>query len=580
MKKLRGLLAVLLAVLFLVSIEPAKASSTLLNYTKGDKIQDFTFTTYDGESYSLYDILAEKDAILLNIWATWCGPCRNEFPFMQEAYAEYQDKIEVIALSCETTDTPEKLADFAKQYGLTFKIGQDPVDFLRALGMTSIPTTLMIDRFGTICFIEAGAQTSSDSFKRLFDFFLGDDYTESILLDAIPSVKPNVAASDETALADALGSAAKNPTNAYTWPMIVTEKDGRAVVASTNARNASTRSEVTANVTAKAGDAIVVTFKTSTEPIYDLMTISVNGKTVKSFGGEHDWMTYAIPVETDGDHLVKVSYIKDVISDAGEDTVWIDSIAVAEDAAAALAANPAYPVAEKNDIVVTTPGAREVAIEDPNGLLAANFGDARYYVINGDTASVKASLAESADPEKAFLYFSFDQTQLGMLQAMSEDGYIGVTGVDSMHTTNYLCSYAVLYLDATGNERVTSILFRDEENLNSFVSRNALGEWQYVEETTDEPTAKAAPLNSISAYTLKCVDQNNNPVAGVMMQVCDDETCQVLMTDENGVCTFTAAPYAWEIHILRAPDGFTADSTDVVYAPVAGGEMVFTLTAN
>lgn len=578
MKRLHVLTACLLTVLLLVGA--AQASSTPLFYAKGDKIQDFSFTTYDGESYCLYDILKEKDAILLNIWATWCGPCRNEFPYMQEAYAEYQDKIEVIALSCEPTDTPEKLAAFAKQYGLTFKIGQDPVDFLRALGMTSIPTTLMIDRFGTICFIEAGAQTSADSFRRLFDVFLGDDYTESILLDAIPSIKPNVASSEQTALTEALGSTAKNPTNAYTWPMIVTEKDGRMVVASTNAKYASTRAEVTATVKAKAGDAIVVTFKTSTEPIYDLLTLSLNGRTVKSFGGEHDWMTYAMPVESDGEHQVKVSYIKDVISDAGEDTVWVDSIVVAEDAAAALAANPAYPIAEKNDIIVTTPVAQEVTIADPNGLLAANFGNVKCYIVNSDTASVKGSLAESVDPEKAFLYFSFDKTQLGMLQAMSEDGYTGNTGVDSMNTTNYLCSYAVLYLDATGNNRLTGILFRDEENLNSFVSRNALGEWHYVEETIDESAAKELPLNSMSAYTLRCVDQNGNPVSGVMMQVCDDETCQVLMTDGNGVCTFTAAPYAWEIHILRAPDGYTVDSTEVVHAPAAGGEIVFTLTAN
>lgn len=579
MKRIRLLLSCMLAVMCLFSIVGSQAAATVLSYRKGDQIEDFAFTTYDGESIALYDVLKEKDAVLINIWATWCSPCRNEFPYLQEAYAEYQDKVEVIALSCEPTDTPSVLADFAKEYGLTFKIGQDPVDFLSALGMTSIPTTLVIDRFGTICFIEAGAQPNTDSFKRLFDVFLGEDYSESILLDVIPSVKPEVKASTEEELLQALGMPSKNPTNVYTWPMVVTEKDGRSVVASTNKGNASTRAEITASVTAKAGDAICVTFKTSTEPVFDLMSIALNGKTVKSFGGDHEWMTYAIPVETDGEYVVKVAYNKDNVADGGEDTVWIDSISIAEDAEAALAENPAYPVSEENALLVTNPGAREVSISDPNGLLAANFGEAKYYVVNSDTADVNALLTADVDPEKAFLYFSYggSGTQLNLMQVMSDDGYKGSTSVDSTDTTKYLCSYAILYLDTTGNSRLVTILFRDEENLNSFVQRNYLGEWAYVDAAV-ESSMDGDTDAGMSKYILKCVDQDGSPVSGVMMQVCDESTCQVLVTDENGVCTFEAAPYAWEIHILRVPAGYIADSAEVILAPVAGGELIFTLT--
>lgn len=581
MKSMRIFLVSMLAIC-LFSAAFAQAGMSPLSYRKGDKIQDFTFTTYDGEVHSLYDILSEKEAVLINIWATWCGPCRNEFPFLQEAYVEYEDQVEVIALSCETTDTPSKLGDFANQYGLTFKIGQDPVGFLSALGKSSIPTTLMVDRFGTICFIEAGAQPDADSFKQLFEAFLGEEYTESILLDGIPSQKPNVNASCEEELMKALGASAKNPTNAYTWPMIVTEKDGRMVVASTNAKIPSTRAEVTAVVDANAGDAIVVTFKTSTEPVFDLMNISVNGKTVKSFGGKHEWMTYAIPVDTDGANTVKISYVKDVVADGGEDMVWIDSIALADNAPAALAANPQYPVAEENAVIVTNPEAREVNISDPNGLLAANFGEARYFVVNGDTASVKAFLTAETDPEKAFLYFSFDSSQLSLAQVISENGYTASTNVDSMDTTKYLCSYAILYLDATGNEHVISILFKDEENLNSFVQHNSLGEWKYIENAASdsEPNKVSIVNNGMSSYKLKCIDQDGKPVVGVMLQVCDEETCQVLVSDTNGICEFVAAPYAWEVHILKAPDGYSADITEVVLAPVEGGEMVFTLTSN
>lgn len=560
----------------------AQAADAPFAYKKGDRIEDFIFTTFEGESHSLYEILAEKDAVLLNIWASWCGPCKSEFPYMQEAYLEYQDRVEIIALSCETTDTHEKLADFAARYGLTFEIGQDTVNFLSALGMGSIPTSVMIDRYGTICYIEAGAQTDVDSFRRLFEVFLGNDYAESILLDGIPAEKPNVKPSSETELTEALGSTARNADSQFIWPMTVTKIDGRTVVKSTNTNQASTRAEVIASVTARGGEAIVVTFKTSTEAIYDMLSISINGKTVKSFGGEHGWTTYAIPVEANGEYTVKIAYTKDSVVDCNEDAVWIDSISVVSDAANAIAANPSYPVADSTTLHVTNPSAREVTISDPGGILTASFGAAQYYIINSDTATMKALLSVEKDPETAFFYFSYgNRSQIGLTQTKTETGYEAKTTVDSAETTKTLCTYAVLYLDATGKDRITALLFKDEDNLNAFVQNNGLGQWEYIQ---NEPDATAEQTivtesNSTVKYTFKCVDQDGNPVKNVMIQVCDEVTCQVLITDENGICTFGGKPYAWEIHILRAPAGYRPAASEENRTPIGGGEIVFTFIA-
>ena len=150
------------------------------------RLEDFTFTTYDGESLSLYETLQEKDMVLINIWATWCGPCRMEFPYMEEAYEDYKDRVEIFALSCETDDTDEVLEDFAGELELSFPIGKDSAGLSYTFRVNAIPTSIVIDRFGTICFIEAGSQTSADSFRRLFDAFTGDDYTESVILSEIP----------------------------------------------------------------------------------------------------------------------------------------------------------------------------------------------------------------------------------------------------------------------------------------------------------------------------------------------------------------------------------------------------------
>lgn len=586
MMNLKKLFSIVLAMMLCLSCMAfAEEESAALSYAKGDKIQDFTFTTYDGQEITLSKVLEEKEAVLINIWATWCGPCRNEFPFLEEAYEQYKYKVEVLALSCEETDDPETLAAFAEQYGLTFKIGQDNVGFLRALGLNSIPTSLVVDRFGTICFIETGSQPSAGNFTRLFDVFLGDEYTESVLLDEIPPMKPTVEAAAEADLSAALDAAATNPTDAYTWPMAVVEKDGRNVVASTNAACGTTEAAVTATVSAKAGDAIVVTFKTSTEAGCDLLNITVNGKT-KVFGGEHDWMTYAVAVEADGEYTVELAYVKDTMTDDGEDMVWIDSVAVVsgDDAAAALAANPVYPVAEANALTVTNENGKEIVISDDNGLLAANFGDAKYFIVNSDTASFSAEITADVDPEGAFFYSYYDGSTAILSQSVTDGKYTFSTGVDAKETTGYTYAYVMLYLDPQGNDYVMALYFMNEENVNYFVTKNELGTWNYADGTapsTDAlPGEAVQPENTAATYIIKCVDQDGNPVAGAMMQVCDAETCQVYTTDENGEYTFVSAPYAWEVHVLMAPDGYTADSTEVVTAPAEGGEMVFTFTKN
>ena len=584
MRIIRKLLSTMLAlVLFTLCFSLAQASSMTGSYQLGDQIDDFTITTYDGQTITLSEVLAEKDMVLINLWATWCGPCRNEFPYMEEAYKQYQDQVEIIALSCEATDTDDVLASFVAEMGMTFKVGRDTADLASRFNVSSIPTTIVVDRYGTICFWEAGAMTDVVSFTSLFDAFVGDDYTESLILDGLPPTKPEIAASSEAELSEALGAAATNSGNAYTWPMVVTQKDGRTVVASTNGSHDSTAAEVTATVSAKAGDAIVITFKTSVEPVFDLLNIAVNGEVVKVFSGEHDWMTYAVPVEADGSYEVTLRYEKDVISAAGEDAVWIDSVAVAigEDAAAAIEANPAYPIADETALIVTNPDAKEIIMTDESGMLYSSFGDARYYIINDDMVTFNVTLTTDVDPEAAVVYRYYDLTTAGLMENMTESGYSITTGVDTMDTTGYPYTYAVLYFDATASDYVMTVYFRDEENLNTFVSDYQLGTWKYADTAAEDaaPTIEAA-LNDTATYVLKCVDQDGNPVPGVMLQICDDSTCMVYTSDENGLYTFTGAAYAWEIHILRAPTGYTADTAEAVVAPAAGGEITLTLTRN
>lgn len=554
-----------------ISAEPAIRPGS---YTLGTRIDDFSFNTYDGQSVTLSEVLKEKDMVLINIWASWCGPCRMEFPYMQEAYAQYQDQVEVFALSCETTDTPEKLAQFAAEYGLTFKIGQDPVNFLAALNLNSIPVSLVVDRFGVICYIEAGAQTSTEVFSRLFDVYVGDDYTESVLLQDIPAARPEYEAATDEEISEALGMPAYNLSSANVWPMMTGVKDGRNVVISSNTGCASSTSAVEALVRANAGDAIVITFKTSTEAVFDALRIIVDDEPVKRFAGAHDWMSYAIPVSESGEHQITVAYQKDHVSDGGEDTVWIDSIAVVSDAQSALAMNPVYPVHESISIEITGTDAKQVMIDDPYGALYNTFGAAEYYVVNSSTAEVHVTLTENIDPEEAFLVCSFDGSYTGLSQVIGTDGYRITTNIDSPDTTGYVCTYVMLYENALGQNPSMVVMFRDEKTLSDFVSQNNLGQWEYIEsEAADDVTVNPDQ----ATYTIKCVDTEGMPVAGVMLQICDETTCQVVVTDENGSCQMTTAPYAWEVHILKAPAGYSTEGVTDAVMPQNGGDVAFVL---
>ena len=151
-------------------------------------LPDFAVETIDGNTFSLSEALKDHDMVLINLWATWCPPCEMEFPFMQEAYELYSDRVAIIALSVEANDTPEKLKEYAESHHLTFPIGSDSNANLGARFVTvGIPTTVVVDRFGNVAMVEVGAQTRTSAFTSLFDYFTSDSYTQTTVLDGFPA---------------------------------------------------------------------------------------------------------------------------------------------------------------------------------------------------------------------------------------------------------------------------------------------------------------------------------------------------------------------------------------------------------
>ena len=92
------------------------------------------------------------EVILLNLWATWCEPCRWEMPAIQRLHAAFADKgLKVVAVSIDEPGSVEAIREFVREHALTFEILHDPTGaVVRAYQTTGIPETFVIDRRGMI----------------------------------------------------------------------------------------------------------------------------------------------------------------------------------------------------------------------------------------------------------------------------------------------------------------------------------------------------------------------------------------------------------------------------------------------
>lgn len=153
---------------------PADWSSLTGQGKVGTVLPDFSTKTADGETFTLSEALKDHELVLINLWATWCPPCNTEFPFLEEAYQDYRDRVAVIALSVEESDTMSVLQKFAQEKSLSFPLGRDENYTLsQTFNVTGIPTSLLVDRNMTVLWMESGAMSSKEAFTQLFDTYLG-----------------------------------------------------------------------------------------------------------------------------------------------------------------------------------------------------------------------------------------------------------------------------------------------------------------------------------------------------------------------------------------------------------------------
>ncbi|GHH99108.1 redoxin domain-containing protein [Neobacillus kokaensis] len=121
-----------------------EVSATAL--TIGAKAPDFELKTLNGESVRLSDLKGKK--LMLNFWATWCGPCKAEMPEMEEFYKSADKDIKILAVNI---DPQLDVKGFVDEYKITFPVLLDTEDAVNTkYQVISIPTTYFIDSNGII----------------------------------------------------------------------------------------------------------------------------------------------------------------------------------------------------------------------------------------------------------------------------------------------------------------------------------------------------------------------------------------------------------------------------------------------
>ena len=560
-------------------------------YQKGDKIEDFAAALSDGTEVTLYGLLAEKKAVLINFWASWCQPCRMEFPYMQKAYSQVSDNIGVLALSVEPTDTAETVNALKDELGLTtLPMGVDENGVSARFNLEGgIPYSVLVDRNGVMCFDEVGAITDETKFLRLFEAYTAEDYSEPRLLDEIPKPLPTAEWPLVDAFAAALGAQEMRvelPEDESVWPFAI-GADGTGI-RSTNGAARGTTAAFTVKLNANAGEALAFEYEVDCKPLYQGLRVYVDGEQADEIAGTRSWSTRLVKFETDGEHTVDFAFQRDEIMD-GEPFVALRAFEKADAArvAALEAARPAAPKTLAGDAATVEVAEGELK----KAVLSVKAGDlsdsAEYDVVQNGTLTLRVRIGEDVNEDLAFVVDGDNYTMLNELET-DENGYlypvdlsiseeasldgraIGVCACIIDRGEGLYLSDALVFqpsetaMDALADElRELSKLYAEDGDAWTI-------DWAYADGSPKQGTSAAA--EATAEYRIRVTDADGKPVAGAMVKICDADTCRVETTDENGEVRFDAARYAYEIVILKAPDGF-GPSAETFVMPEAGGEI-------
>ncbi|MGN1370640.1 MAG: TlpA family protein disulfide reductase [Aristaeellaceae bacterium] len=567
-------------------------------YQPGDSVEDFTVTLSDGATFTLSEALAEKKAVLLNFWASWCYPCMREMPAMEEAWQQLQDDVAFVCLSTEPADTLETIASIREKLGLaTLPMGIDGEALCEQFDNPDdgIPFTVVIDRNGVLCFRHCGSITDAALFVNLMNVYTDADYSESRILTEMPKLRPTAAASRAEEMRSAIGAQGMEivlPEDEEVWPFVAREGG----VYASNTQSANTQAAFSVKLTAEAGEGVAFSCMAEAAPMYTLFSVSVDGVLCDVLNGNMDWTDHVVVFETAGEHVVTFTFDYQFEASQQEISAALRSIrkvsaAEAEEILAARLQSVKTLEGQNVEIDVLEGAFRDAVIyygEEPyenTQVLDSEF-PVRLRIRIGQEIDARYVVVDTC--EDVFILDSLPHDELGYLVELTD-----------AHPDAYWACYTFVYDDAAKPIAELTTLESFEYftrqaidlqviELNDFAQQYpdwmaARGQhsftWAYAGDPIPQEEQETGSLNpdGTANYTVTVTDPAGNGVEGVMVQLCTAESCQVIFTDATGVATLTAEPYAYEVHILKATGYAVPDQTWVM--PENGGNLDIELTA-
>lgn len=138
-------------------------TSTAVPGTVGTPVPAYGAIGMAGDSMDLASF--KGSVVLLNVWATWCIPCRREVPELQALHQEYESKgLKVLGVSVDGGEAAGDVAAFMKDFGMTYTVLRDPDErVMTVFRIQGVPASYLIDRGGVVRWRTIGPFTAKDA---------------------------------------------------------------------------------------------------------------------------------------------------------------------------------------------------------------------------------------------------------------------------------------------------------------------------------------------------------------------------------------------------------------------------------
>jgi cytochrome c biogenesis protein CcmG/thiol:disulfide interchange protein DsbE len=140
--------------------------------SKAPDVPQFSFTSLEGKTVAMKDL--GNKVLIVDFWATWCSPCREEIPHLNQLYSELKGKgLEIVGISMDTDGT-DGVKDFAREFRIQYPIVMGDEKVAESFGgIIGLPTTFIFDRDGKTAKKYIGLPPADDMSKIVKDLVAG-----------------------------------------------------------------------------------------------------------------------------------------------------------------------------------------------------------------------------------------------------------------------------------------------------------------------------------------------------------------------------------------------------------------------